>query len=110
MVVEDRLSAVVGLAGDPYGELRDEFMQDEPGGDGQRDNYRLCDEARDAIAQFAQLEVNDLFGAVPVDGFDARLPAPPFQRHGVGTIVMGRTMALANNRESVPRPGRRGLG
>ena len=46
-------------------------MQDEPGPDNQRDNYRLCDEARDAIAQFAQLDVNRLFAAVPVDGLDA---------------------------------------
>src|SRR6185312_13610794 len=50
--------------------LRDEFMQDEPGVEGQRDNYRLCDEARDAIAQFAQLGVHEVFAGVPVDGFD----------------------------------------
>jgi hypothetical protein len=59
------------LLEDPYGELRDEFMQDEPGAEGHRDNYRLCDEARDAIAEFAQLGVNELFAGVPVDGFDA---------------------------------------
>lgn len=59
------------LLEDPFGELRDEFMQDEPGAEGQRDNYRLCDEARDAIAQFAQVAVNELFESVPVDGFDA---------------------------------------
>jgi hypothetical protein len=66
------------LLEDPYGELRDEFMQDEAGAEGQRDNYRLCDEARDAIAQFAQLDVNELFAEVPVDGFDADYLRPRF--------------------------------
>ena len=66
------------LLEDPYGELRDEFMQDEHGAGDQRDNYRLCDEARDAIAQFAQLDVNELFAGVPVDGFDADYLRPRF--------------------------------
>jgi hypothetical protein len=66
------------LLKDPYGELRNEFMQDEPGAGDQRDNYRLCDEARDAIAQFAQLDVNQLFAAVRVDGFDADYLRPRF--------------------------------
>jgi len=70
------------LMEDPYGALRDEFMQDEPGGDEQRDVYRLCDEARDAVAQFAQLDVNELFADVPVDGFGADHLRPRFN----GTI------------------------
>lgn len=59
------------LMEDPYGALRDEFMQDEPGGDERGDAYRLCDEARDAVAQFAQLDVHELFADVPRDGFSA---------------------------------------
>lgn len=66
------------LMEDPYGALRDEFMQDEPGAEEERDPYRLCDEARSAIAQFTVLKVDKLFAEVPVDGFSADHLQPRF--------------------------------
>jgi hypothetical protein len=57
------------LIEDPYGALRDEFMDDERESSEAGDTYRLCDEARDAVAQFAQLDVGELFASVPTDGF-----------------------------------------
>jgi hypothetical protein len=57
-----------GLMEDPYAPMRDEFLQDEV--DGQdRAEYRLCDQAREIIAQFATVPVAELFAGVPVDGF-----------------------------------------
>lgn len=70
------------LMEDPYGPLRDEFVQDEHEAARSGDKYRLRDEARDAIAQFTQLTVDELFAEVPVDGFSAEHLRPRF----TGTI------------------------
>jgi len=59
------------LMEDPYGPLRDEFFQDEPGDDERASVDRLCDEARAGIAHVADLSVEELFAGVPVDGFPA---------------------------------------
>ena len=57
------------LMEDPYGALRDEFVQDEIVDQEQASPDRLCDEAREAIAQLAELPVEELFSGVPSDGF-----------------------------------------
>jgi len=59
------------LMEDPYGPLRDEFVQDDPPDDEQASPYRLCDEAREAIAHIAELPADELFADVPSDGFPA---------------------------------------
>jgi hypothetical protein len=57
------------LMEDPYGPLRDEFIQDETRGDEQDSGDRLCDVAREGVAQFADLTIDELFAGVPPDGF-----------------------------------------
>jgi hypothetical protein len=56
------------LAEDPYGPLRDEFVEDELGEEEQGSPYRLCDEAREAVAHLAQVPVEELFAGLPPDG------------------------------------------
>ena len=57
------------LTEDPYGPLRDEFLQDNLPEDEQESPYRLCDEAREAIAHIAELPAQELFAGLPPDGF-----------------------------------------
>lgn len=58
------------LMEDPYGSLRDEFIQDEVGDEEEAASAdRLCDQARAATAQLAELPVTVLFAHVPPDGF-----------------------------------------
>jgi hypothetical protein len=57
------------LMHDPYGPLRDEYFEDEFPGKKDAGAYRLCDEAREVVAHFANLPVEALFGGVPADGF-----------------------------------------
>ena len=59
-----------GLMEDPYAPMRDEFLQDEADGD-DRAEYRLSDQAREIIAEFATVPVTEFFASVPVDGFAA---------------------------------------
>jgi hypothetical protein len=59
------------LMADPYGPLRDEYFEDELSHDNDARTYRLCDEAREVVAHFANQSVDALFGGVPVDGFPA---------------------------------------
>jgi hypothetical protein len=56
------------LMEDPYGPLRDEFHQDNLPGDEQESSYRLCDEAREAVAHIADLPAEELFAGLPPDG------------------------------------------
>lgn len=57
------------LMEDPYGALRDEFVQDELPDDQEASSDRLCDETRAAIAHVAGLPVAELFANGPPDGF-----------------------------------------
>jgi hypothetical protein len=59
------------LMADPYGSLRDEYFEDEFPDKQDAGSYRLCDEAREVVAQFANLPVDALFGGMPGDGFPA---------------------------------------
>ena len=59
------------LMADPYGPLRDEYFEDEFPDKENAGTYRLCEEAREVVAQFADLSVNSLFAGMPVDGFPA---------------------------------------
>ncbi len=56
------------LMEDPYGALRDEFVQDEPP-EKEVSSDRLCDETRAAIAHVAELPAGVLFADLPPDGF-----------------------------------------
>jgi hypothetical protein len=49
------------LTEDPYGPLRDEFLHGNLPEDEQESPYRLCDEAREAIAHIAELPAQELF-------------------------------------------------
>jgi hypothetical protein len=60
------------LMEDPYGALRDEFLEDEDLDDEQARADRLCDEARAIFAQFADVPVEELFAGLPLDGFPVR--------------------------------------
>ena len=53
---------------DPYG---GELMEDDDPEEEQGSRYRLCDEAREAIAELAELPIQALFDGVPADGFPA---------------------------------------
>jgi hypothetical protein len=53
------------LMQDPYGALRDEYFEDEFHDKEDAGTYRLCDEAREVVAQFANQSVDALFGGVP---------------------------------------------
>ena len=70
------------LMEDPYGPLRDEFMQDETGDNEAASVDRLCDEARAGIAHVVDLSVEELFAGVPVDGF----PADDLRERFSGTL------------------------
>jgi len=67
-----------GLMEDPYAPLRDEFLQDEVD-NADRAEYRLSDQAREIIADFATVPVAELFASVPVDGFPAGHLRPRLQ-------------------------------
>jgi hypothetical protein len=56
------------LVEDPYGPPRDEFLQDEVPHEEEASFDRLCDEARAAIAQFAEVPAEELFAGVPLEG------------------------------------------
>jgi hypothetical protein len=56
------------LMEDPYG---DELMEDDDPEEEQGSHYRICDEAREAIAELAELPIQALFDGVPADGFPA---------------------------------------
>ena len=66
------------LMEDPYGPLRDEFVQDDLPDDDKASPDRLCDEARAAIAHLAGLPAQELFAGVPPDGFPAEHLRPRF--------------------------------
>jgi hypothetical protein len=66
------------LMEDPYGPLRDEFVQDDLSDDDQASADRLCDEARAAVAHLAGLPAQELFAGVPPDGFPADHLHPRF--------------------------------
>ncbi len=70
------------LMEDPYGPLRDEFVQDETRGDEGSSADRLCDVAREGVAQLAELTVDELFAGVPPDGFAAEY----LQQRFCGTV------------------------
>jgi len=59
------------LTEDPYGPLRDEFFQDNLPEDEQEGPYRLCEEAREAVAHVVQVPAEELFAGLPPDGFPA---------------------------------------
>jgi hypothetical protein len=56
------------LVEDPYGPLRDEFVEDDLADDEQASPYHLCDEAREAVAHLAEVPVEELFAGLPPDG------------------------------------------
>ena len=56
------------LMEDPYD---DEFLEDDVPDEEQGSPYRLCDEARAAIADLAKQPARELFDGVPPDGFPA---------------------------------------
>jgi len=65
------------LMEDPYGALRDEFARDEADPE-QASPDRLCDQARDAVAEIADRRVDELFADVPIDGFPSAYLRPRF--------------------------------
>jgi hypothetical protein len=91
---------------DPYGDLRDEFLQDEDLGDETSSVDRVCDQAREAIADFARVPGRRAVASVPVDGF----PSAHLRDRFTGTCwepLLGRTVALAADWQSFRRPVRR---